>query len=299
MVNIAQARPYVFTTTPTLELEYTAEDFEAITPGTEVSGSISISYQYDRFSRPQGFLFPRRKQPTTINVSVAKAPTWCTVTLDEHSFNATIDSFLTAGSVNVTTSLLVKVAGDAPAFIKETIELTATSSENGNIQSASTTVVINITAAFVPVLQATLSNTSITLKPDEQHTITLLVENKGNAEMSVAVSTVEEFQEYYTITLPQTQRISVGGRREFVITIQANSSQEADHTSMQLFSITSHATADIESKGPVREVSVSIITLQEKIDDEEILDLSYYLVAFFVIFIIVILIASLIVRRRR
>ena len=207
---MVHARSYIIKTDSSLTLIATPDDLGILTTVDELTtGTLTILYQYGRWRMPQGFPFPNRKSPTTINLSVVSTPNWCSVTLENTTLEATISSsfrdFLQGSTINLSLTFTAKLTtSSAPAFTPGTITINASALQNGNINPSSTTLDIPVQPSFFPAIETSTSNTSLSLKPGETTNITLSVTNKANAQILVQVTTLSSPSEYINIFLPGT-----------------------------------------------------------------------------------------------
>lgn len=297
-IPIGEARDYLFTVQSSLDITAEPNDFGNVNPGATVTGTVTITYKHNRFARPQGFPLPNRKSPTTINLSIINPPEWCTVSLEEQSLNAPIDSFFQDGSISLNTTISVSMQQDAPAFDKGTFTIQADANNNGNILESSNSLPVDVKPSFQPNLAASLSNTSISLVPNQQNNITVTVENTGNAAMMVEVTTDTISRENYSLTLPTAQRIEIDGQKEFIINIKANEDIDKDQNYTELFTVSSYAVDSETSEASPIILSLSIDLLGESVD-EDVLDLTPYILGLFIAFVIIFVIISLIAWKRR
>ena len=92
-----ESRNYLLKTESSITIVTDTTDFGIVSPdGSEVSTNIAIIYEYGWFARPEGSPFPKKRMPTTINLTIDSMPDWCSVELDQGRFEASVDTFLFA-----------------------------------------------------------------------------------------------------------------------------------------------------------------------------------------------------------
>jgi hypothetical protein len=224
-ITTAEGRDYLLKTKTTLTVTADTDNFGIIKPGTTLNTNITITYEYGRLARPKGFPFPKKRTPTTINLTIT-TPKWCTPQLNQGHFEIDVETFIVpkTKTENLSAKLTIKVDDlNAPAYEEGTITIKATAEENGNIQPSSAIYEIKITPGFTPGIEATLSNKSISLKPGEEKNISIHVKNKSNYKIIANLTTTT--LENLNVTLPTPTTIEIDEKTTFPIKIKATEKQ--------------------------------------------------------------------------
>ena len=300
-VSDVEARRYLFKTNSSLTISSETDDLGIVEPdGNAVSAEITISYKYERFSRPTGFPFLTSAQPTMINLSIESFPEWCSVELDKESFEIPVDTFLTGKTTNVTATLTARISlsADPPAFNPERIELKATAEENGNIESSFATHIISIQSDFVPGLEASISNSNITLNSNEEKSISITVKNEANSRVWASISTDINDSKYLDITLPP--RILLGTNEEQSLTVRIRAKERTNETKIGqtiTFTISYHASANESKVGEPLNVYLWT-TIQGEKEEIDIGFTVLIVLGIFIIFVIALLVIYVVNRKR-
>ena len=293
-----QARNYIWGVESSLALSADTSGFMELTPSVALqSSTITISYTYPSFSRPEGFPLPNRKTPTMINLSIIDAPSWCTATLEEDSFTIPIGSFFKGNMVNETTTLSVAVSDNAPAFSEKQITIQAVAATNGNVQGSEATVTISISAAYVPSVETSVSNTTLSMKPGESKKIAVNVKNNGNANIRAQLS-AENVNDSLTVNIPTATTISKNQDVNFTIDISASESLEEKLVQTIVIDILTYATDDTTQEPTTYQVSFQVSVTPEEAEND-ILDLEPYVLGIALLGILIILVVSFVVVIRR
>jgi len=295
----SQARSYLINTQSSLTLTSNNINLGTLMPDSEVATSeITIKYEYGRFSRPEGFPIPSRKNPTTIALAIESMPTWCEVSLDESEFEAPIGSFLQKGSINFNTTLTAKISEtSAPAFSEGKIVLNATAVKNGNIKDSSTSFELTISPDFIPEINYSLSNKSLMLKTDEEGNLSLYVENGANSDIIVEITANISEEGIIEVDFPSSRTVEVGKQDIIPISVKAHStknesSKDVDVELTLSYSPTDDPTIEYIVEGASLSFNVSVS------DESDFIDLTPFVIGIVVVFIILYFVFTLIVWRR-
>ena len=88
------AREYFFKTDSYINISTNNTNLGALSyEDGDIKIPINISYEYERYSRPDNFPFKTQK-PTNIVVSIESKPDWCYVSLNDSKFSVDIENFL-------------------------------------------------------------------------------------------------------------------------------------------------------------------------------------------------------------
>jgi len=297
----AQARNYLVTTDSEIMIQAATNNLGIITPQSEIIYTeLTITYEYDRFARPEGFPIPSRQQPTMIKLQIEKKPAWCDIELAKDTFEASVTTFFQGKTQNFTTTFKTWITSeDAPAFTTGEITINASANHNGNIQPATTKYTLTIQPDFIPLISSWLSNTTLTIKTSEEKTLTITVKNQGNARITAAIEANTTAEALFQIALPQAKTIAVDDEAIFNVTLQTNK-KDVEETQIEtiLFTISYYATDQPNYEG-------APVTLQLKAevheDQDEVatVDLTLFIIAIVIVFIIVYIVFTIITIRRR
>lgn len=296
---ISQARPYILKTNSSISLSSDNTDLGIVIPESgNATMNIMIKYEYNKFARPIGFPLPNRKTPTTISISVESKPSWCEINLDNYQFNAPIGSFLKKGTVNFNTTLTATIPQQsATAFSEEKIVLNATAQKNGNIVASSTLYELTISPGFIPNLEYSFLNRSITLKTGEEGNVSLFLKNKCNSKINVEIS-ANTTEELIGIGLPSIESLDVGDEITIPISLKVYSikSTNSKNVSVELF-LNYYSIDDPSTKFATIDSPNSFYVLIS--DDSDVVDLTPFVIGIAIIFIVLYIIITIIIWRRR
>jgi hypothetical protein len=302
---MVHARSYIIKTDSSLTLSATPNDLGILTTLDEsTTGTLTILYRYGRWRMPQGFPFPNRKLPTTINLSVISSPNWCSVTLENTTLEATVPSsfrdFLQGSTINLSLTFTAKLTtSSAPAFTPGTITINASALQNGNINPSSTTLDIPVQPGFFPAIETSTSNTSLSLQPGKATNITISVTNKANAQILAEVTILSIPSEYVNIILPGLKTIDIDEEKRFQILFETNQSVDENIQNQTIIlSIQYHAINDESATGTPVDIPLTVDILKTDLDEENVVDLLPFVIGIVVIFIVLYVIFTIISWRR-
>jgi len=294
----AQARNYIFTTDSTLSLSTEKTDLGILPIDQTTTTEITITYEYGRFARPEGFPFSGRKQPTMINLSIDDKPDWCNAVITYDSNLAGIGSFFSAGKINLTANLVVSLFSNATAFTDETITIKAEAAQNGNINPSSDTIDISFQAEYIPVISSMVEDSNIQVDAGNSTNITINVKNPSNAAIYAQVKTTSLDNNNFEITISSGSTIDIGQEKNFLIKIKTNESID-EKINKSLALIIEFYPIEDESLIEDRSIGLIHIEVNPIKSDSDFVDLVPYVVGIAVVFVILYLIFTLIVFKRR
>lgn len=294
----ARQLPYLVKTDSTLTISSDNSDFGILTPISETATTtLSIRYEYGMFARPDGFPFPNRKSPTSIALSV-NSPKWCEVEIKQQEFEAKIGNVLQKKSIVFNTTISTKVTSESVvAFSKGKITINATAMKNGNIEGSNATFQFTISPDFVPKLNYNLSNNSIILKPREETNISLFVQNNGNSKIKVEITSNVTNKDPIIVIIPTDFQIDLKENKEINIGVAALSLENNSKKNISVcLNLTYYSVNDPSDNKITMCIPVSFDVI---IDEEDFVDLTYYVIGIFAAFLILFIIISIIIWIRR
>lgn len=303
-ISSTEARNYLLTTQSSITIEVDISNFGVVTPGREVSTNITIIYEYGRLARPEGFPFPKKRMPTTINLTIESIPEWCSIKLDQGRFEVPVDTFLLDKSrtINLSVQLTARIDSlSAPAFERGTIRLNATAKQNGNILPSSVEYDIVIEPQFIPAIDVNIINRTIDLKPNGTKIFNVFIKNQGNARIIASLDYNKTDLEYLDISIPEEKPIDINEEITFPITIKAKKpGKEVDVTENIKFSISYHAFSDSTLEGRTLYLTIFANIEGEKTDSISI-DFAPIIAVIAIILIVALLLIIYVfyVKRRR
>lgn len=213
--------------------------------------------------------------------------------------DTSLSAFLRGKTTNLSAKLTAKINSEkAPAFEKGVIQLSATAEKNGNILSSSTTYKLLIKPDFVPLLEASISNSSINLTTGEETNVSIVVKNRANMKISANITSNVTNSEHLEVFLPAETSIDIDGEVSFPLRIKAIESEDYINVIETVtFTVSYHAYKDETLVGESLDV---MLTTHIK-SEETPLKIADFLPLFIAIIVIVIVLITLVffIKRRR
>jgi hypothetical protein len=150
---------------------------------------LSITHTVTRGVFGQGMLQVYRNQLIVIIVEIVETPSWCTATIAQGTLSTTVQPDQTT---EVTTSLSLQVADDAPAFGLGYIKVKATARKAGLIQGFIQEFTLTFVPDYKPLIQPVYPETNTKrIGPLDTAVFPIQITNLGNAR-TVVLLTVED-----------------------------------------------------------------------------------------------------------
>lgn len=175
-----------------------------LSPGTEAAVMVIITYNAGPGRQPAVDPVTGQTVPTKVHLEIVQKPAWVNATRFEPEVaNLTLKPVSGNAAGNVT--LLLTVAADAPARVKEDLVVRATAEPNGNVRgSTAESAPIKLRARVVTKVNVTaVPESPVFVSGGRWTTVPFVVRNDGNDEMT-AVLNVTTRPEDSQIDLPET-----------------------------------------------------------------------------------------------
>jgi hypothetical protein len=282
-------------------------DLGELTKSTNLTRALTITYSHSGFFQPEGgflSLFrPNQRTPSTLTLSVASKPSWCTISLSETNFSIPITRILRAQEETKETTMTINAnIKNVTAKTTDTITIQADTATNGDLPASTATLDFTISVDFIPSLEVNIvKDTTSPLSSNDWGNLTLSFNNTSNEEIVVSIN-YTKLPEYQTsgLILPNEFSIKQDENIQKIIPFKVMSLNKTINTTQKMeLAITYSMAADTTETGGEPITITTSRTIQYNPAEDDVLDLAPAFVGIAVIFLLIIGVFSFITIRRQ
>jgi uncharacterized membrane protein len=203
--NVSSA---IFGNSGNVKLNYDiSSDLKIMPLSGETVVPLNVSYQVEGvFSKQAANFLSKRGEAATIDLRIKKTPKWCTARISPNRVTPSISS-----NWNSEESYIhVSFSEEAPAFVPCVIKIEMYAHEIKSfvykVENTSKTAEISFTPDYLAIIDATLNTTYKEIKPGENTTFEIELENLGNAE-TLFTLTIDEIPQGWNATIPKNIKV--------------------------------------------------------------------------------------------
>lgn len=155
---------------------------QTVTPDSRREASFTIEYEY---------LGPlTTDSETTVHLSVTRKPEWLEITHQE-TVSVPVDKAGTRSTKNVSFGFEAKQGRFPPAFHQNAVTIAVQAEPNGAVGGSNNTLSGTLQVGYVPGLVFRVDRLPVRLQPGSPETVTIDIQNKGNAAVQPTLRLVE------------------------------------------------------------------------------------------------------------